>query len=533
MAKIIQAHLLMEQKGQYRHWSYNGADCCYTREILDVLLPRLDDITRQTYLFEMSCQSSALSMSLRGIRIDDGARTAAIHDLRKDEKTCELDLQTALTPVWDALERRKGKCSDGKPHKWPKDIPDASAVCGKCGKPRLVAAAFNPRSVLQVKKALYGRLGMPVQISRKTQLPTVDDEALEKLALKFPANKPIITKIQDARTVRKQIGFLNSRLGVDGRMRAAFNVGAAETGRWSSSKNPYMEGTNFQNIADRSRNIFIADPGMVLFYADLEQAESRCVAYDAEDLAYIAAHDSGDVHTTVAKLLWPKELPWTGDLNLDKKVAETKTPWDEFHDYRHYAKIVQHGTNIGMTPVGIARQAHIKILDAQDVQKRYFDAFPGVYARQQAIRAEVLKTGCLITPLRRKRLFFGRLWDESTMKEALAQTQQSMIGDILNVALQRVDRQLDLQAHVTGRVPSVYDTNSVWCLAQVHDAILGEIRRGDNDTLRRVKELMQIPVSVRGRTMEVPVEILIGNHWRCGKPKWQSGDMIKWDGTNA
>lgn len=522
MAKILSAYDLDKQWGMRKHWAYNGTDCCVTREVFDVLYPRLDDLTRRTYEFELACQAPALTMTLRGVMVDEGARSETLDILKAEERAKRSELGSVLAPVWDKLERRKGKCTDGKNHKWPRGVEDSVSSCGKCGAGRLVASDFNPLSVPQVKKAVYSKLGLPVQIHRKTKLPTVDDEALSRLALKYPAQAPFLNAILEARGVRKQIGFLNSRVSVDGRLRASFNVGAAETGRWSSSKSAFMEGTNFQNIADRSRNIFVCDPGLVLFYADLEQAESRCVAYDAEDEAYIAAHESGDVHTAVARMLWP-EFAWTGDIVKDKEIAEQPTPWDAFHPYRYFAKIVQHGTNIGMTPVGIAREAHIKIADAEDVQRRYFQAFKRVAQRQREIRAQVRQTGRLVTPLGRKRQFFGRLWDESTQKEALAQTQQSMIGDILNVALWRVWEELDTKVHTIGHSPHPSDPNKVWLIAQVHDAILGEIRQGDAETLARVKELMSIPVSIRGRTMTVPVEILVGKTWR-------KSDMKKWKG---
>jgi hypothetical protein len=56
---------------------------------------------------------------------------------------------------------------------------------------------------------------------------------------------------------------------------------------------------------------------------------------------------------------------------------------------------------------------------------------PGSLARQLEIRREVRETGVLTNPLGRARVFLGRLWDEDTMKEALAQTQQG--NPVVNV----------------------------------------------------------------------------------------------------
>src|SRR5258707_15578551 len=49
---------------------YNGLDCCVTSEVLDVLLPQLDNHTAATYRFSKELQGPALEMRLRGVRVD-------------------------------------------------------------------------------------------------------------------------------------------------------------------------------------------------------------------------------------------------------------------------------------------------------------------------------------------------------------------------------------------------------------------------------------------------------------------------------
>ena len=539
MARIINQNEVGSQHGSLQYWTYNALDVCVTREVFDVLRPRLDAVTGPTYAFERAVQAPAMTMALRGVRIDDQARSEAVRLLTADKKAAVGRMAAIIAPVWEHKAKAHGVCPkapvEGGRHKWPrqaKDAPpldEATMVCGHCGGPRLVAADFNPLSSQQVIALLYGKLMMQKQFNRKTRAVSADDECVGRLIAKYPGHVPLLRGILDARGVQKQIGFLNSKTGADGRMHSSFNVGATETFRWSASKNAYMEGCNIQQIADRTRFVFIADPGMDMFYADLEQAESRCVAYDAEDENYIKAHDAGDVHTAVSKLLWP-ELDWNGDLVHDRRIAEQHAPWDPdpSHDYRLYAKKVQHGSNIGMTPHGIAREAHITVAQAADVQKRYFSAFPRVRAHQLELGAQVRATGQITTPMGDKRQFFGRLWDDSTIREALAFTQQAMIARILNMGLWRVWHEMDLQ----GGVPDPRQPNRAWVLAQVHDAVLGLVRSGDHAALRRVKELMTIAVPVRGRTMIVPVEILVGQNFRKYNPKdpTTKGGLVKWRG---
>lgn len=522
MGQIVPMTAVSGLTGMRRFWAYNGLDCCITREIRDVLAPRLDQYTGPTYAFERAVQAPALTMSLRGIAVDETARSKALVELTKEEAQQIKAVAAIIAPYWDYKKKLPGFCPKGETeksrHKWPKDVPDEHVKCEVCGSPRLIAADFNPHSSKQLLELLYKKLGMVQQRDRKTGKPTAGKEALEKLRTKYPYHTPILDAITEAHRARKQIGLLKSKPGRDGRLHSSFNVGATETFRWSSSKDAFGNGLNIQQVADRSRNVFVADPGMVLFYADLEQAESNCVAHDAQDEAYINAHKSGDVHTTVAKMLWPG-LPWTGDLKLDKKVAETKTDFDPHHSYRDYSKHVQHGSNIGMTPFGIARDAHIKLEDAKRMQGNYFDVFSGVRRRQQELARMVHETGQIITPMGDKRQFFGRIWDDATIREALSFTQQSMIARILNLALWRVWHELDTCLNMNG--PHINDPNKAWCLAQVHDAILGEVRKGDDATLARIKELMTIPVPIHSRIMTVAVEIAIG-------PNWQKGALTKW-----
>lgn len=533
MARIITDAEIPLLQGMEKALVYNGLDCTGTREVLDDLKSKFDGWSERCYGFERGLNAVAMTMMFRGILIDEQARGDEIARLEAEEQSAQQKLSSLVTDIWDTTERRKGKCTDGKTHKWPpkKDaVPEEKQVCAKCGGSRLVAANINPRSVPQIKKLVYTKLGLPKQHSRKDpDKITLDDEALEKLIEKFPAHAPVLECVVEARRVRKQIGFLKSKISADGRMRSSFNVGAAETDRWSSSKSPTGEGTNLQNVADRSRHIFVADPGFLLFYADLEQAESNVVAHDAEDEAYINAHLSTDVHTYVARLVWP-ELGWTGDDKKDREIAEREAPWDKDHEIRWYAKHTQHGTNIGMTPYGIARDAHISLAKAEDAQGRYFAAFPQIQARQRAIEAEVRTTGCLVHVLGRKRRFFDRVWDAATLRQAKAQTQQSIVAWLLNMALWRIWKEMDLKVNTLREPPRLDDPNRVWLLAQEHDAILGLVREGDAATLLRIKELMEIPVHIRGRVMTIRSDIKVGHNFRkfdARKPETVGG-LAKW-----
>lgn len=544
------------RSAMHRHWTYNCGDCGVTAEVAEHHLPILaaDTERERFYRFQFAQQSAAYAMMMRGVAVDPVARAAALTDVEREEAEAVKRLQGIAGPHWHETEQRTGKCADGKPHRWSNSVVelrkrakevegtpllqhsphDTDAFCVKCGDNRLIAKRLNPHSHLQVRKLLYDYMGLKPQRAHKTGDISTDDECLGRAKERDPHAAPVIDAILAARGARKQAGLLRATLDTDGRWRSSFNVGAAVTGRWSSSGSPWFTGGNLQNVAPRSRNIFVADPGTVMWYADYEKAESNVVAFDAEDEAYIGAHAAGDTHTHVCRLVWPDARPWSvgaiptncgrkhdgshPDTCCDRGMAEHAAPWDANHPLRWYGKHVGHGVAIGMTEHGIARDARIKLVEARKARDGFLAAFPRVAARQDEVWRDVVETGLIVSPLGRVRMCLGRIHGDgaaSTRREALAQIQQSTIVDWVSIALMRVWEEMD------GGIerPRLVDTARAWLLAQVHDALLGLVRVGDDGALARIVELMQIGMEIRGRYLRIPVEVKVGRNWR---------DMVEW-----
>lgn len=511
---------LLATSGQEREWAYNSLDCTGTRKVWDALAPLLDNHTKKTYAFHRSLQAPALAMMRRGVLVDQVSLAPALKELKKDLEALGKEVNGyEELKKWDAVQVVTGLCSApplGKHHKWPRNVEDSPEKrCLRCNAARVVRAPFNPVSHEQCAHLFHELLLLPRELNKKKEYST-DDEVLEKLVTKHPKHARLFNRIRDARDLGKQIGFLKSRLTPSGRMPSSVNVAAAWTSRFSSSKNPYRLGTNIQNIGERHRHIFIADPGMEMFYADLERAESLVVAYVSGDEGYIKAHE-GDTHTLVAKLLWP-ELPWTGDPKEDKTVAEALPEWDQApgHTFRFQAKRIQHGSNFGLSPPGIALIAHIPQKEAYKAQGRYFEAFPGIPRYQKLIAQMVAEQEPIINPLGFKVNLTGRPWDGHTVRQGLSLVPQSTVAHILNLGLWRVWKELD---------PWI-----VMVLAQVHDAILGQWPK--ERRMEAAKELfkrmdMPLPVSspTGTRIMRIGVEIMAGLNWKKFNDKPEKGPI--------
>ena len=490
--------------GQHRKWAYNALDVTGTLDIAETLLPRLSPKEQITYAFERACQNSALAMMRRGVRVNTVARSNAISKLKRELRSAAIrvDKLPEVREAWDGTELETGICpkNDGKRHRWPRGEPDETRHCTLCNVPRTKRSPFNANSSSQVAHLLHDLLDVP-RMKNKMGEWSCDEYVLERLGRKHPKIAEITEAVLGVRGIKKQIGFLNAKLSADNRFHSTFNVGAAWSGRWSSSKNPFGHGSNLQNIAPRHRHIFIPDAGCKLGYADLEQAESRTVAYVSGDEAYIEAHKTGDVHTAVCRLVWP-ELPWTGDIKEDKKIAAMNPDWDQApgHGYRFQAKRIQHGLNYLLTPRGISAWAHIPLYAAEEVYDRYFTEFPYIKVWQESIARKVREEEELENPLGRTCRLFGRPWDKHTVRQGVSFIPQSTVADIINLALWQVWHD--------------HDPDLIQLLGQIHDAIFCQFRIEDEElAVDRLRDIMTIDVPVGERIMTIPVEIATGYNW--------------------
>lgn len=499
---------------QLKKYAYNALDTTGTREIFDVLHPRLNDAQRRTYAFERALQGPSLSMSLRGIRVDKFQRGAMVAELKRELRsdTVSIAKLPLVAEHWHETELETGWCKANpeKHHKWPRakkgepKLDPTNMVCDRCKTARTHPSSFNANSHDQVSKLLYEIHQVPVELNKKKE-PTTDDDALIRISRKHPHVRPLVDAIRGVRDKKKQLGSLSAPLTTAGRYDSIFNVGAAWTGRFSSSASPYGTGGNKQNVAPRHRRVFIADPNQELFYPDYMQGESNVVAHVSGDEKYIAAHREGDVHTLVARLVWP-ELPWTGDVKKDKKIASQNPEWDtaEGHTFRFHSKGVQHGSNFGLTPFGISIQKQIPLEQAKKAYENYMTEFDGIPAWQASVEQTVREQGWLTNPLGRSVMLFGRPWDKHTIRQGLSFVPQSTLADIENIALWHIWYYLEEE--------------NIYLMAQVHDAMLGQTPQGRLDLVRKVLQKMKIDVPVTDihgitRTMTIGVEGATGINW--------------------
>lgn len=459
---------------------YNGLDCCITLEVFEELMlefPKKPSI----YSFERALQGPYLEIMQRGFKVDEGARRKAAEELRGRIDLLQAKLNIMAIAFW------------GKP--------------------------LNPRSPAQLKDFFYSHMRLPeVWISQKGEKKlSTNREALEKLEVYLHA-RPIIAAILAIRDLSKQLEVFEIEIDSDGRFRTSYNIAGTETGRPSSSSNAFGTGGNAQNIAVNLRWPFIADPGYKIAVVDLEQVEARDVGFFCGCLfgkwRFLDSCENGDLHVNNSKLVWP-ERKWTGNPQRDRVLADENF-YREF-SFRDMAKRGGHLSNYFGTAWTMGRALKIDLPIADEFQARYIrgrpadpkrglpaiePAYPEIAEWWAWTATQLQQTHTLTTPFGRKRMFFGRSGDDTTLREAIAFLPQSTTADRMNLGMWRVWRYMP----------------EVQLLAQTYDSItfqyLDKGKEYEARIIQRVLELVKVRlVSPSGRVYVVPAEAKCGWNW--------------------
>ena len=498
---------------------YNGLDCCLTTEVFGEIKRTYASSQSQwqgIYDFERALQGPYLEIMQRGFKVDEIGRRTASREL-----TTRINHLTQLVNEWAEVI-------------WDKRYKD---------KETKELRALNPQSPAQLKELFYSAMKLPeIWLSQKGERKlSVNREALEKLDDYLYA-RPFTNAILSIRDLAKQREIFDSAIDPDGRFRAAYNIAGTETGRPSSSENAFGTGRNAQNIAPGLRYVFESDIGCTMCVIDLEQVEARDVGFFCgclfDDWEFLDNCESGDLHTNNAKRIWPG-LGWTEDKKADRLLAD-KNFYREF-SFRDMAKRGSHLSNYMGTAWTAARSLKLPINILEEFQARYCrggtingqaiaPAFPAIPRWWQWTATQLQTHGHITTPFGRRRHFFGRPGDDTTLREAIAFLPQSTTADRMNLGLWRTWR----------RLPEVQ------LLAQTYDSITFQFdsSRNADDIIGRILELIKVElVSPSGRRYVVPGEAKVGYNWGArvvqgdqdkaraeGKkvPRLNLGGLVKW-----
>lgn len=362
-----------------------------------------------------------------------------------------------------------------------------------------------------------------------------DETHLKKIGGTHPLNKVITNKILDIRGNRK-LGSTYLTVGEKakeyrGRILYSLNPHGTDTGRLASREHAFWCGLNIQNIpvekndvAGSVKSTIVADEGFMFFEIDLEKAESWWTAYVSGDKNLIAAVTSADdFHSMNASAFFG--IPYE-DL-YDNVKGKTKNK-----PIRDLAKRTNHGANYNMgANMMVETMGDDKVWEAKrllklpvsyglkDVTefllKKFHEAYPGIKGTYYTgVVSDVLMTKMLVGANKWTRYCFGKPKENKLALNALvAHVPQSGNASNLNKAYMKVFYELAISEE--------HKDNFKLC-AQIHDSILCQVRIGHEYLAVKVKELMEIPVTIKGydgitRTFTVPASIKGGKDGKGAK----------------
>lgn len=458
---------------------YNGADACRTRGILDRLLALPG--SEPVYGLSRAMQGPVMEMMLRGILIDPMERDRGITDLRSRLK----GINSALAQWVHAISG----ISQGFDH-----------------------SPWFYNSGPQIKHLFYNIMRIrPIETHYKgdTKQP-MNEETLDKIRTRYPRARAIASAILACRDLKKQLEKLEMEVDPDWRMRSSINIAGTNEGRWSTSKSFTGSGGNLQNVDERLRRMFIADPGFKLLGIDKEQAEARWVGFLIgilfDDWQYLDLLESGDGHTAVARMVWERDFPWTGNLEHDKAIANQPFPHRAQPTYRQACKVLSHATNIMGKPPTISVHTGIPQHLVEQFQGKYFSAIPGILRYHRWLAAKIQTDQRLTNPFGRTRDFFDRPDSEETVRKAAAFMQASPNADDINLGGWRIWH------HMGPRVQ---------LLSQEHDAWYLQFREDDDEdeVIAECQRHLNVVFDLGFRKFSVPTEAKVG--WNKGS-RWKT-----------
>jgi DNA polymerase I-like protein with 3'-5' exonuclease and polymerase domains len=514
LRKVVYWKDLAETSDLYEYYKYCGLDTWATANVFIQQILTAPDWARHNYFLEFPLVYPCLLAEMTGLAVDPARLEAARANCDAEESSASASLE------------------------------------------KMLGTTINPASHVQVKKLLKVLTGKDWESS--------DEKSLKKASLAHPVNERILTKVTKIREVKKRKStYLRTDADIkrnkDGTPAAnskgskhykgfwlySINPHGTDTGRNASGEHQYWCGANVQNVetGPAVKQIVRAFSGFRFAEVDLEQAESRDTAHIAGSEPLIAAvSGTRDFHSVNASAFFG--TPYTEI--YDDTARKTKNK-----KLRDLAKRVNHGANYNMG-AGVlidtmgedkiweaARLLGLRGMNPKQIAEYLLERFHTTYPELKrdyyaSVIREVLTTRRIVsraihwingnlTEAQIKsgiengdwtRYCFGQPdKNKLHLNSYVAHCPQSLNARTLNEAFMKVFYEIAL--------PHAGE----FCLhAQIHDSILCSFKEGRHDLVQRVKELMEIPVSVRGvdgktRTFTVPAAIKAGSDG-CGSLYW-------------
>lgn len=449
------------------YYRYNAKDCWATLNAWMALVIECDSWALKNYTQEFPLVFPCITCELEGLRVDS-------ERLEQVKKESEQEIQ-----VREAAFRKM-----------------------------IGVPTFNVISPKQTKE-LFKALGVG-------HLPGTDAANMLKARAAHPLNERVLGELVDIRKEKKLLStYFQSEKFWNNRCYYKLNPAGTDTGRLASSESSFWCGLQIQNMprGDKVKQFLIADPGWKLCEIDKEQAEARCVAYLAGEESLISLVESPkDYHSWNASQFFGVPYESIYD-EATKKVLN--------RDLRDLSKRTNHGANYNMGPaVMLDTMGPKNVLKAKSLLKlpsswslknvckhlldSYAKTYPGIKGRYyDSLKAEIVKTKKLVSPLGWTRIFFGDITNKSHLNALVAHPSQNLSVAIINKEFYNI-----WHSQIYGELKGL-----IRLKAQIHDSILFQVREDKTELVKYIEEkYMRTTVKVIGadgvtRDMMIPSAI--------------------------
>jgi len=379
-------------------------------------------------------------------------------------------------------------------------------------------AKFHPMQLAEVRKALFTILKAPIASADPTEsgLPSTSQTTLERLKMSPTRAGRFadlllqwrgVVKIKSTYIVSQILDKPSKKTPTVSRTHFNWRSYGAASGRYSCRLQscPRAEYLKDKSIVleTRVREVYVARPGHKLIYFDLSQAELRFAAYLSGDKTFIAACESGDVHTAMAKLLFPAEAELIGRDPKGAGKPFRDTEKNCIFGCIYYAEAATLFSFVRSKGLPVEMRDVVKLQDM--VRGTCSDYFRYVERNKR----QVDKVGYMRDALSGRISWLG--W-HAGFPDVANRPIQGGIASLMNVRLPKIKRALPKGAGV---------------VAQIHDAAITEVPDRHVDQVKALikktwEEPVIIPANGYGSSLRIedgarqfvmPIELKVGDRW--------------------
>jgi uracil-DNA glycosylase family 4 len=381
------------------YWEYNCKDTALTFRIMERTLEELKRERMDEFFFNhvMRAQPHLVEATVHGVAVDLPVKDRILELVRED-------VAQAKAKFHDYVHQLTGEKNYNP----------------------------NPNSPPQMQELLFDKLKL-VGRGRST------DEANRNEITKNPKTpalaKEMLTALDKFKEEDKFRGtYAEARVSEDGRFRCEykqFGVSKAP-GRLSSSQLLVeKDGANMQNQPMRARGMFVADPGCVLLYFDLAQAEAQVVGYRADIPIWqeqfakakkdidAGRSDVYDCHRALASQMFNMPYDQVPKKDWDANLKPTK---------RYIAKRCRHGLNYRMQQFRLSQVTQLPYHEATYAFVLYHRITPQLrkwWAEEERL---FKRDKCIFNAFGRRLKVIQKI-DDDVLESIIAYYPQSTIGD--------------------------------------------------------------------------------------------------------